>query len=122
MDDEDEFSGARSHDEEEEDEDDLGNENVENETENPINIPSVRRVTARARSPLQLTQESVAVISTMPDALEIVGVAGNDNEMVAQVQPIVRDLSDPKYDFEIFSFYFTQFLPIACSKKDENKK
>ena len=59
-------------------------------------------MTARARSPLQLTQESVAVISTMPDALEIAGVAENDNEMVAQVQPIVRDLSYPKYDFEIF--------------------
>ena len=88
--------------EEEGDEDDLGDENIENETENPINIPSVRRVTARARSPLQVTQESVAVVSTVTDMLEITGVADNDDEVLAQAPPIVRDLSHPKYDFEIF--------------------
>ena len=70
-------------------------------------------MTARARSPLQLTQESVAAISTMPDALEIVGVADNDNEMLAQLQPIVRDLSDPKYDFEIFE---DENVCIHCSQ------
>ena len=47
-----------------------------------------------------MTQESVAT-STMPDALEIVGVA----EMITKCWRNFnhqRDLSDPKYDFEIF--------------------
>ena len=71
-----------------------------------VDIPSVRRVTARARSPLQITQESVGSDNAVTDVLDVVGlgpgeVATNENTF-AVAPPITRDLSDPKYDFEIF--------------------
>ena len=93
--------------EEEDEEDEFDNENAENENaQQSVDIPSVRRVTARARSPLQITQESVGSNNAVTDVLDVVGlgpgeVATNENTF-AVAPPITRDLSDPKYDFEIF--------------------
>ena len=93
--------------EEEDEEDEFDNENAENENaQQSVDIPSVRRVTARARSPLQITQESVGSDNAVTDVLDVVGlgpgeVATNENTF-AVAPPITRDLSDPKYDFEIF--------------------
>ena len=93
--------------EEDDEEDEFDNENAENENaQQSVDIPSVRRVTARARSPLQITQESVGSDNAVTDVLDVVGlgpgeVATNENTF-AVAPPITRDLSDPKYDFEIF--------------------
>ena len=85
----------------------------ENDEENDVDVPIVQRLTTRASSPLALSQP------TNEDAPPSnVNLHNAPEEVELLVPVLVRDFSDPKYNFEVFedSTVAPQQLPMATEE------